>query len=77
MNFLDTNIFTERKRERERQTDRHSHRSPVVRGGRVVRWCWVNFHIFTNIFTERKRDRQTDRHSHRSPVVRGWSGGAG
>ena len=20
-----------------------SRRSPVVRGGRVVRWCWVNF----------------------------------
>ena len=34
MNFLDTNIFTERERETDRQKDRQtdSHRSPVVRG---------------------------------------------
>ena len=38
-------IFTERKREREtkRETERESRRSPDMRGGRVVRWCWVNF----------------------------------
>ena len=33
--LLWTLIFSHRERE--------SRRSPVVRGGRVVRWCWVNF----------------------------------
>ena len=33
----------ERERERERQTDRQSPKSSREGGGRVVRWCWVNF----------------------------------
>ena len=32
-------IFAERKKERERESPKSSHE----RGGRVVRWLWVNF----------------------------------
>ena len=39
MNLLDTKVNPNRKREIERESPKSSREW----GGRVVRWCWVNF----------------------------------
>ena len=39
LNWIQSAHYFQRERERERETPQSSHQ----RGGRVVRWCWVNF----------------------------------